>query len=99
MDPRASFSILLLLVGAVQASPLMVRPYLVSLCTSMIGFPQISHFKHFYSHRKEQRVEDVILTEPEVMDITTKILESNNGQSAKANNNFDRIEAHFYNVF
>ncbi|XP_051549170.1 hatching enzyme 1.2-like [Myxocyprinus asiaticus] len=52
MDPRASFSILLLLVGVVQASPLM-----------------------------EQRVEDVILTEPEAMDITTRILESNNGSS------------------
>ncbi|XP_051979770.1 hatching enzyme 1.2-like [Xyrauchen texanus] len=52
MDPRASFSILLLLIGVVQASPLM-----------------------------EQRVEDGIFTEPGAMDITTKILESNNGSS------------------
>uniref|UniRef100_A0A8C1QI96 Metalloendopeptidase n=1 Tax=Cyprinus carpio TaxID=7962 RepID=A0A8C1QI96_CYPCA len=49
MDTRASLSILLLLFGVSQASPLMVR--------------------------------SVFVSEPEPLDITTRILESNNGSS------------------
>uniref|UniRef100_A0A8C2DTS7 Metalloendopeptidase n=1 Tax=Cyprinus carpio TaxID=7962 RepID=A0A8C2DTS7_CYPCA len=52
MDTRASLSILLLLFGVSQASPLM-----------------------------EERFEGVFVSEPEPLDITTRILESNNGSS------------------
>ncbi|KAF4097577.1 hypothetical protein G5714_021585 [Onychostoma macrolepis] len=51
MDTRASLSILLLLFGVSQASPLM------------------------------ERFEGVFVSEPELLDITTRILESNNGQA------------------
>ncbi|KAG1945848.1 high choriolytic enzyme 1-like [Pimephales promelas] len=52
MDTRASLSILLLLFGIAQASPLM-----------------------------EQMSDDVFVSEPEPVDITTRILETNNGSS------------------
>ncbi|XP_043078238.1 hatching enzyme 1.2-like [Puntigrus tetrazona] len=52
MDTRTSFSILLLLFGVSQASPLMGKRY-----------------------------EAVFVSEPETVDITTRILETNNGSS------------------
>ncbi|XP_067252963.1 hatching enzyme 1.2-like [Chanodichthys erythropterus] len=56
MDTRASLSILLLLFGISQASPLLLRSYL-------------------------QMFEGVFVSEPETLDITTRILETNNGSS------------------
>uniref|UniRef100_A0A671NAZ9 Metalloendopeptidase n=1 Tax=Sinocyclocheilus anshuiensis TaxID=1608454 RepID=A0A671NAZ9_9TELE len=54
MDTRASLSILLLLFGISQASPLM-----------------------------DESLDGVFVSEPETVDITTRILESNNGQMYK----------------
>lgn len=81
MDTRASLSILLLLFGIAQASPLMVRSFLVSLSLT-INSPQMICFKHLCFYHQEQMSDDVFVSEPEPVDITTRILETNNGEAS-----------------